>query len=165
MKLLRVQKNSFYDLLENTGLLPSSFLIIDPDAFANHETIIRYIHSNFQFSISLQSNDQFMVVKYSPGKNKLYKESWCKTWDEVESNFITWAISLFSEVNEIDKWERLKNELNQINISFSDETDKFSAYEYDDLKSKMLVLKMGIKQLDLLPEQIKTLENKIDHLT
>lgn len=165
MKLLRSQRNNLFDIIESAGLSPSAFVIVEPDAFANLETIIRYLHSQFYFSVSLHHDKQFMIVKYSPGKDIFEKENWVRTWDEVEANFSIFVDSLFLEINEIDKWGRLKNELDQINVTYTNESDKFSADEYVDLQQKMNLLKLEMKNLSFDPEQIQILENKIDHLT
>lgn len=166
MRLLKTQKNELFGIIEEVGLSPSSFFFNDPDAFSNLGTEIGFKNSNFRFNILARHDNQDLVVlSYSPAESSFNREEWVTGWTNIVKHFRIWGNTIYDEITTIDKWERLKDEIGQISFSFKDETNKFSASEYEDLKIKMQLLKLEIRQLGLQQTQLVAIEKKLDNLT
>ncbi len=162
MKLLITQKNELFDVIESHGFSPNSFSCLDITIKEAPITKIEYNKTDYYFRFNKSSN---ITVSWSPS-NALYKEAIIAyNFSECVAHFKSWLGYLNRELTVIDKWKRLADEVTQLSISFVNEFDKFSASEYENLKIQMLLLKQKIRTIDLLPEQLKVLENKIDHLT
>ena len=167
MRLLTSQKNSLYEIIERKGLSPSSFQFEEARSLEVLGEVDTFLHFNqmFHFVFRSHSNQDIIIVEYSPGQHAFKRTEYVSGWFDAQKHFTIWSECLFNELTQIDKWQRLNDELNQINITYSGEDDKFSASEYEELKTQMLFLKERIKQINLLPEQLIAIENKIDHLT
>jgi hypothetical protein len=166
MRLLKTQKNELFEIIEATGLSPNSFFYRDPDVFSNHATEIGYRNSNFRFSIRVSSDNQdLIIINYSPGASIFDREEWLRGWAKVVEHFDTWVNALYDEITVADKWERLNEEVEQVHITYENETNQFSAFEYEDLKIKMHLLKSEIRKIGLPSDQLTAIESKLDHLT
>lgn len=168
MKLLPSQKNTLFDLIENSGLSPSQFTLENYISTGSSVvyTELRYKNSEFFFRFSLSNNGMapFRAV-YCPAENLYSDDSFFSSWESEMEYFHDWLKLLAREISTPNKWERLKNELEGIGINFENNEDKFSVSEYEDLKQRVMILKQGTAAIALLPEQLATINNKLDHLT
>jgi hypothetical protein len=166
MKLLRSQKNTFFDILnESNSFSPAQFRIEDSISH-NTPTHVFFSNSGYYFSMEHSGNPTFpILVKFSPAKDSYLGKDVFSDFLYIGDVFKEWLGYLAREISIEDKWLRFANEVEQINISESSENDKFSASEFDKLQSQMLSLKERIRKIDLTPQQLLTIENKIDHIT
>jgi hypothetical protein len=165
MKLLLSQKNEIYDYIENYGLSPNLFEIIDAASMEAGNTIIKLKNSSFYCRLSMHKDKHIVFVTYSPASELYEKTDYIDTaWSSLFSTIKTWISCIQREISQIDKWIRLKEEISYINLSKEEENNKFTALEYQELKTKMIQLKVEIKTIGLTEIQYNSLESKIDLL-
>ena len=165
MKLLLSQKNQLFDLIEEYGLTPSLFEV--KEVFKGQQvskTIISLKKSSFSFTIT--SNDgEDAYIKRSPGDERHEEAFYTKYWHQIEEAFINWLSFLQRELQLEDKWEKLNSEIQSLQL-YNEESDflnsKFTVPEYLEIKQKVFQLKEGISKLELLPEQVALLNDKLD---
>jgi hypothetical protein len=166
MKLLQSQKNDLYDKIIEVGLSPIQFEFVqEPSRFNNFQpvTILKYYGSDFYFNFdNIGKNLQY---NYNPGIEYIEVSGMASDWIEELKYFHQWLQYLKREVDAPNKWERLKQEINEIGITYEDSQDRFSALEYEDLRLQMNTLKDGVRKLELQPEQIELINSKLDHVT
>lgn len=171
MILLTSQKDEIYDIIEINDFSPSQFEIylsqsLNPTKYSDKGTIISLKKSEFSFRLEGTDHNIFTLFTIlCPGEKSFKQTKSASSWIQQKSFFTQWLGFLKRELTTPNKWERLQNEMNQINASYDESVDKFSAQEYEELKHKMNQLKLGIKSIGLLPEQITIINAKIDHLT
>lgn len=158
--LLMSQKNALFDRIENVGLSPNNFDFLD-----NLGNSTRLNHKNSQFFFIIQQSDGYYHLRYSPGEFTQEVMTYQHPWLTTLEFFQNWLSFLKREITAEDKWGRLKDELNQVNITYPEDSDRFTAAEFEALKLKMIAFKIEIRQLSFSDEQLKVLERKIDHLT
>jgi hypothetical protein len=163
MLLLQTQKNQVYELIEDAGLSPSMFSFDDPND-ADGDTYLRYKDSNYYFNFAkARSGGHF--ARYSPGYDTPYEDQAPGSWNGQLSYVRRWLSNLVRELEAPDKWKLLQEEIE--NMDFGDikyEDTKFTYREYELLKEKISELKVKIGKLDLVEEQIKQINEKLDHL-
>lgn len=167
MKLLITQKDRIYDLVEKSGLAPSQFEFKEQDSQYSYEraTTLHLKNSEFYFSFDTElGENQGYIVKFCPASNSHTDSSHPYNWDEQIKIFKEWLSYLKREINSPNKWERLKTEIQSINLNFENDQGKFSVQEYNDLQNKIIELKLGITKIDLLEDQMNTLNIKLDQL-
>lgn len=166
MKLMLSQKNNLFDIIEDHGLSPNSFQITEPSEFNNNRTVITYKNSDFYFRFFQHPDKHVIILDYSPSEHLYERQEWVGIeWYNLQGFFVRWITCLIREISEDDKWGRLEQEISQVNISFENENGKFTAAEYEDLKTKLNLFRKEIRNIQLSELQLKTIENKIDHLT
>ena len=163
MNLLPSQKNEIYDLIETENLSPNLFKFRDITLHNSSAVALGFNGTDYYFRI-IGLDDGFSC-EYSPGSEKLTENIALSYWKEVKRFMSLWLQYLNLQISQIDKWERLDQQIKQITIAQSDSAEKFSASEYEVLKERMLLLKSRLKEIEFTDEQHKALVAKIDHLT
>ncbi len=163
MQLLKTQKNLIFDLIEKSSLSPSQFQFIEPTILDSSLTL-KYKGTSFTFNFVGGVKDTYNCW-FSPGYDNYRTRYDRLEWFEVASLISDWIKFITAEINAPDKWSRLEAELKGININYEYEEGKFSASEYEELKVQMNSLKASFATIGLLPEQINTINAKLDHLT
>lgn len=165
MKLLLSKKNSLFDLIESHDLSPSIFgfqEIKDDDSEQIKSRIYLKSHS-FNFSITPHNDNYHLYLSPYRGKYEGYLRY--KNWKDVEVEFALWLTGLKVEITQTDKWQTLDNEIQSLQL-YHEENDsfnsKFTVPEYLEIKQRIYQIKEGISQLELLPEQISLLNDKLD---
>ena len=158
MKLLLSQKNELFDEIQNSGFSPLQFLFHE-----GSPTIIQHISSNFYFQFK-SNNHYFSHVEFSPGKQKISDERYCDSWAQGKNSFVSWLDYVKRETETEDKWQRLQQEVNSLDIVLPDDSSKFSANEYEILQGRFIILKQNIIALNLNPSQLNSINLKLDYL-
>jgi len=167
MKLLLSQKNMLFDVIEGYGLSPSLFEYREKvEANVVVETIISFESSLFYFSISNgKGYKKTGFIKYSPGEINFEDVYYPDHWYDIHNNFIQWLHNIQREIQLEDKWEKLNSEIQSLQL-YNDGNDflnsKFTVPEYLEIKQRIFQLKEGISRLELLPEQMSILNDKLD---
>jgi hypothetical protein len=166
MKLLLSQKNRLFDIIEENGLTPGLFgynEVFTSDGRVA-ETRISFKNAPFSFSIYCK-NGKDIIIKHSPGYSMYEELAYPDTWGEIEFDYGTWLSYIEREIKLEDKWEKLNSEIQSLQL-YNGENDflnsKFTVQEYLEIKQKIYLLKEGISKLELLPEQITILNDKLD---
>jgi hypothetical protein len=167
MKLLLSQKNNLFDLIEKFGLTPGLFEYKEYETGKEiYNTTISLKKSSFLFSVTrIVNNTRDASLRFSPGDIRYEDSSYAATWYDIESTFKYWLKYLKREIQLEDKWEKLNSEIQSLQL-YKEEGDflnsKFTVPEYLEIKQKIFLLKEGIAKLELLPEQIALLNDKLD---
>lgn len=163
MKLLTSQKNILFDTIKNESLSPSQFELEELNYSSGLcNTNIKFKGSEYFFLFGTK-NETYDVM-YSPASSSFSGQNYTGSWDLSLSRFSEWIVYLKRETQIQDKWAAFEEEINNVSINFSDDQNNFSAREYEDLKVNMLVLKQGIANLNMLPDQVLTINAKLDYL-
>jgi len=169
MKLLTSQKDILFDLIETAGLSPSQFEFEEIPSkmyYGEKATLLKYKNSDFYFRFETGSNNTTShYAIYCPGESAHTENNHPGSWDIQLGYVEEWLSNLSREINSLNKWDRLKHEIKSIRIKLGNDEDKFSAQEYTDLKKRMTILKQGVKTIGLLPDQINTINDRLDYLT
>jgi hypothetical protein len=165
MKLLNSQKDQIFDLIEEQNLSPSQFEfneeqgnIVSP----TETTILTFKKTKYFFQFDLRNGGHYSI--FSPGKSTVIEEDFPRDWKNQLINFKKWILYLSKEINTPNKWDRLRKEINEINIGFSAEEEKFSFQEYEELSNKIKFLKENIREVGLSNDQILGINRKLDFL-
>jgi hypothetical protein len=167
MKLLGTQKNELFEVIEESRLSPILFELVERKNPNNQVdlTSVKYKNSDFYFHIAKAGANANISCSFSPGKEKYNDWETAYNWAHVTNIFRSWLPHLEREINVEDKWSRFNEQVNNLNISFPNDSNKFSANEYQELKSKLLLLQHRLNEVELLPDQLTFMTVKIDHLT
>jgi hypothetical protein len=165
MKLLISQKDALFDLIEMSGFSPHQFQQIEVKSKYNSENSfeLRFNNSEYFFLFDF-SNGKYMQ-RSCPGEYTYLEKGTNGTWDEQFASFGNWLQYLKREITAPNKWERLRVEMESLNIQFNHDEDKFTVVEYEDVVAKINVLKQQLGTIGLLPDQVAAISNKLDHLT
>ena len=161
------QKDLLFDSIEAIKLSPSQFEITERKSkfTSGVATMVTFKNSEFFFLFETSQRQSLNhYALFTPGKDSFHETEDTMIWDAQFRCFKNWLSYVVREITAPNKWDRLQNEINNLGITISNGEDKFSALEFENLKEKLLQLKNGITSLGLLPEQISSLNNKIDHL-
>jgi hypothetical protein len=165
MRLLLSQKNDLFDYIETIGLSPNLFEFNEPKSMDSGKTIIRFKNSPFHCAFFMHPDKNVVIITCSPSEDLYEKQDWIDTaWPSLKLKITGWLRYLQREIQQVDKWARLAQEVSRINIPSNDDNDKFTASEYAEIKIKMSRFKSELKYIDLTPLQIEILEQKIDYL-
>lgn len=169
MILLPSQGDEIFDLITNAELSPIQFHLkeaigkIDPTKISTYA-----IFKNSPYYFSFETNPRNRTShcsNFCPGSDTYIEIDYPGSWAIQKGVFKRWLTNLKREITTTNKWALLEKEMQQINATYDNSTDTFSASEYDDLKQRMNQLKEGIKAIELLSEHLEILNAKIDHLT
>jgi hypothetical protein len=170
MKLLTWQKDKIYEIIVSSNLNPQHFkieLMKSKKSANEYATLVKYKNSDYYFIFDTILNYKYpYYVIYSPGDTVYFHESYATEWNNLIKYFSIWIIYLFREVNSPHYWERFEKEINELNLigdEYSDE--KFSVYEYEDLKIKIDILKNDISKIDIGKGSINVINKKLDEIT
>jgi len=166
MKLLLSQRDTLYEYIENRGLSPAQFEFEEkPSDYSSSSTatILKYKNSEYHFTFETVNNARQMAL-FCPGSDIHTGIADGLEWSYTLQYFGTWISNLLKELNTPNKWARLQSEIGGLSLKYSEEDGKFSFKEYEELQMKIEVLKGGLSTIDLLPDQIKTINEKLDHL-
>ena len=165
MKILPSQKNALFEAIEGNGLSPNLLSIKEEFTKEGRTTKIECKNTEFYFLLHGYNGDGDTRVTFCPAEDRYALRTLVYGWNGVLFAFGKWVRLVEREISVIDKWQRLEEEVKQVNITYSNAADRFSAFEYEELKGKMLLLKGRLKELGLQNEQVKAIESKLDHLT
>jgi hypothetical protein len=160
--LLTSQKNEIYNIIEKGDLSPNLFKFSEVKGNTGSITYVRY-SDDFVFMIHYIQNG--WSINYSPALARFSQSLSVSNWYEVLKYLKEWLNYLKREISQIDKWKRLEEQIELINISYSDNNDKFSAQEFEELRNRMFLLKGHLIEINLPTDQLDILNSKIDHLT
>ena len=155
-------------MIESYHLSPNQFEFSEgasKNLFEEKVTLLKYKQSEYYFLFDTGSNTSGHYAFFCPGNSEHTEKGYPQNWSGQLGYVENWLRCLIREINTPNKWERLKYEVDSLNINFEYSEDKFSYIEYEDLQKRMFVLKQGISKSDLLEEQIKVINDKLDHLT
>lgn len=167
MQLLTTQKNSLFEIISSFNLSPNQFEFVDAQGRNNpatRSTKLKFKNSNFFFSFESAQNSTYHYAIYSPGESTYVMEDYPQYWKNQLMTFTKWVVYLKREITAPDKWENLHKQIDNLGVKFDNDERKFTIPEYEELSSKLEVLKSQLSRLDLLPEQIEALNSKIDFL-
>lgn len=162
MNLLKSQKNSLFDLIEDVKLLPSMFSLEDyTDSHYPDATIIKYSGDNFYFIIYLTLDGKYFY-EFTPAGDRVQENSYTYSWSEIITLFQRWLYSLKNETQIVDKWQQLKTEMPDFKITETNNEGKFSYEEVTQVETKIHLLKAKIKEIPLTASQVQVLTEKMD---
>lgn len=166
MKLFLRHKNQLFDAIEDMGLSPSLFKYEeDKDNHGNvTSTWITFQGSEFGFFIYKGSNNT-QFARVTPGEFEWIEYREFSDWEDLLMFFNDWLEAVKQEINAIDKWERLEKELHEISLNFSNEQDKFTVQEFEQVRIKIIAFKTGLSSIGLEPSQLEIINQKLDHIT
>jgi hypothetical protein len=165
MKLLNSQKDQLFDIIEEQNLSPSQFEFNEEQGnVVSHteSTILTFKNSKYFFQFDYRNNRHYSI--FSPGNSTIIEEDFPRDWKNQLNNFKKWIFYLLREIQTPNKWDRLKKEINEINIGFTADEEKFSFQEYEELTNKINLLKESIKEIGLSKDQILGINKKLDFL-
>ncbi|MCG6191504.1 hypothetical protein [Maribellus maritimus] len=167
MKLLLSQKNELFKFIENReSLTPGQFTINEPQPSSSEDTSIRLKDSDYYFAIFEDSEYvKSYFVNYVPGLDSYLEISSRIGWNEITEHFRKWLDNLTRELKEPNYWERLGREISAINFSNKFDNSKFSAREYEELKSKVEYLSQNLNSIPLLVQQQNEIKEELRRLT
>jgi hypothetical protein len=160
MVILLSQKNTLFELIEHKKFSQSQFKF---NEYSGHIRI-EFTNTNFYFNIGQTIDEINFYPQYSPAESTVKIHGGNGNWGHILIHFQKWLTFLNRETTIQDKWERLMNETANIYMSTESPELKFSAEEYELLKSRMISLKIEFGKIGLNQVQSTTLENKIDFL-
>lgn len=169
MKLLISQKDQLYDLIENLGLSPSQFEFSEDFSdkyLGQKKTTLKFKDREFFFVF--ETGPKAINSHYSimcPGTESYIKNEYPGDWANQIYYITIWLKNILREINSPNKWERLQSEIGNIQLNFEHDHDKFSVQEFEDIQSKVLGIKQGLGSIGLQEEEVKIINQKLDHLT
>lgn len=165
MQLLKTQKNELFDIIEYNGLSPSMFQI--EYSFDGEYTECWYKLETFEdgepeyyFKIRKDSR-----VVFCPGIGSYKYSGSVGDWRALTNSFLVWLRALKEEISAVDKWQQLENELEKADINFDVGNERFTHKEYEEILSRMNVLKQGISDIPQINENLESINKRLDHLT
>jgi len=162
MELLKSQKAYLYDIIAANMFSPFLFELKDVIGASNNKiTSVTYKHSNYYYMINA-SETQFLL-NCSPGENALTESSQVSTWAHASTYFNRWLTNLRREIEVIDKWKQLEEQMPDISIIQDGNNGKFTFNEFIQVETKINLLKLRILEIPLEPEQIRVLNDKLDY--
>lgn len=168
MGLLLTQQNTFYELIEkHNEFTPSQFKLEEFPASGN--ILFTYCDNRYGFKIiSVSGTNAFYTVNFSPGEFSLNQNVRANLLidPDIYNYFIGWLDNLKREVNAPNKWERLKSDIESFSLPNNSNynADKFTYQEYTEVAYNIQLLKEGIKEIELTPEQFNIINDKLDFL-
>jgi hypothetical protein len=169
MKLLPSQKDELYNFIEEVGFSPMQFDFEERlSRFSPHQkaTILMLKNSDYFFSFDTNRNSSTEhFAFYCPGQEAHTENAFTQSWVSQKNCFGRWLNYLKRELETPNKWERLNKEIQSLKFNLIPEEGKFTVNEYEELKSKLLILTGQISNSKLPIDQINIINDKIDHLT
>ena len=167
MKLLKSQKNSLFELIEEIDFFShNQFEVTEDETMGVYETIIFYNEDRsfyFRFNESQYSNQ--LYINYSPGNTQFTDSSSTIHWDQSLSYFKNWLYFLKREVTAPNLWEKFKTEISDIKLLNNFNNEKFSFNEYKEISQKIDSLKDSISSIPLILNQQNEIILRLDHLS
>ncbi|HLP12305.1 MAG TPA: hypothetical protein VK177_10275 [Flavobacteriales bacterium] len=169
MKLLVSQKDEIYKIIEDSGFSPLQFnLEEDPGDFLRDAySRLSLKNSDYYYDFFNRSNDSFSHYSvFCPGRSIYSEKAEVQTWEGHLRCLKEWFKNLRREIKAENKWDRLNQEIQEVAVNFEDNNShKFTAHEYKQLTIKIDSLKLAIANINLLPDHLEVINNKLDHLT
>lgn len=168
MKLLPSQKNILFEIVEYYELPPSQFVFQESKGQMTNDicTNLEFSNSEYYFSFESYPGNEPHYCIYSPGDVTFTTETYSRSWEGTMMEFHNWLSFLKREITTVNKWDRLKLEMDNLKLSFNEnDNNKFSVAEYSELKEKIILLREGIAKIELPTDQMRILNDKLDHLT
>jgi len=167
MKLLLLQKNELYTIIEESECLtPRQFSLIETQNDRGGFASINLKESDYVFRIFKEENyAKSFVVNYIPGLDTYEEASERVGWEGIINHFYEWIENIARELNEPNKWERLEQEISSIKFSSYPDNSKFTIREYEQLKSKTILLSQNLSSIPLLVQQQTEINKELERLT
>jgi hypothetical protein len=164
MKLLVYQKNHVFDIIEKCGLNPIQFDLTESKIDGKVESQIKVKNHDYYFKFK-DYNDPNYYIAYCPQKEIFNEVSRVvQNWGDVINSLSYWIGIIQLELNNPDKWKQFYYETSKLKIVNNESNNPFTAFEYDELREKIEILKNKIASLNLLPEQVDAINKKLSHL-
>lgn len=167
MKLLLSQKNELYTVIEESECLtPKQFSLTETQNDRGGFASINLKESDYTFRIFKDENyAKSFFVNYIPGLGTYNEASERINWEGIIDYFHEWIGNIARELNEPNKWERLEQEISSSRISSNLDNSKFTFREYEQLKSKTIVLSQNLSSIPLLVQQQTAIKKELERIT
>ncbi len=164
MQLLSSQKTLIYDLIVKQGFSPSYFKLIEFQGsdYASESTRISYNNTGYYISI-FGSDSGYFYCECSPGEEMFTEKYHHIEWNLVIEVLHQWLEALRREINIVDKWNQLKTEMPNYELTTIGNEGKFTYEEVIQIENKIYLLKAKIKEIPLTTSQAQVLEEKLDY--
>jgi hypothetical protein len=167
MKLLKTQKNSLFDIIQEIDFFShNQFEFIENESEGKHKTSIQYTpDKNFFFSFTDSKYVNVLYVNYSPGHEQIIDSSPQITWNETLDYFLNWLHFLNREVTAPNLWEKFKTDISDIKFLNNFNNEKFSFSEFSEISQKIEYLKDSLSAIPLILHQQNEIILRLDHLS
>ncbi len=173
MILLTYQKNEVFDLIEKAELDTSKFewgrtsclFVTSPKDIGNVVPAdkLTYKETDFYYLFGERRTAESHYAEFSPGESTYVGTYFSGSWIGQIKYVERWLSYLKREVQEIDKWDRIQADMGQANFGFNYSQGTFSEAEYQVLSIKIESLKQNFESIGLQKEQIKLLQDILEH--
>ncbi len=166
MKLRISQKNELFDIIEQNELSPSLFSFeekLNPSKDLLELSKVKVNRLDYFFQLAKFNSGCYATM--CPFEDSFSVQRVVTSWETVITLFKEWMSIVRIELNIDDKWARLNSAISEIdfeNSTANTDNSKFTAQEYIEVKEKIELLKQRISALDMLPEQLSVINNKLD---
>ncbi|UTN05155.1 hypothetical protein L0669_04430 [Flavobacterium bizetiae] len=167
MKLLKTQKNSLFDIIQEIDFFShNQFEFIENESEGTYNTRIQYNpDKSFFFSFTDSKSINVLYVNYSPGEEQIIDSSSQITWNEALNHFLNWLVFLNREVTAPNLWEKFKTEISDIKFLNNFNNEKFSFSEFTEISQKIESLKNSLSTIPLILNQQNEIILRLDHLS
>lgn len=165
MQLLKTEKNQIFDLIQEIGLSPTQFEW-------QRDGTLQLKNSSFHFRP--RSIMGKLAIHCSPRDENMNSNYYPESWVEALQKIKLWLQRLKLEITSDDKWQRLQEELANLNGTFGtnyedkaeDSSVKFSITEFEGINTKIAQVKEGFEQISspISKQQLTALNSKLDFL-
>lgn len=159
MEFLVSQKNRFFEEIGYYKFSPLLFTFL----FDGASTIIRFTNNGFYFKIA-DSSSKYAICNFVPVEEKLYEMCITADLKDTLNCFSGWLGNIQREIQIEDKWLRLQQEAENINISITEDDSRFSIIEFELLKENLQNIKKDLYSLPIEKNKIDVIGIKLDHL-
>lgn len=158
MRITNVEKKQLSDIFHKFKLN-----ILDFEATGECEVFkIKFKYDYFSFAIIKQKPSVYLIEYFSVDNKNAISAS--MSWNGLLQHFLVWTEKLVAEFNSPTGWESFQN-TNFLNAEYEELNSKFTDIEKNQTKQNIEDLKVKIKLLNLTPEKLKIIENKLDSLS
>jgi hypothetical protein len=166
MKLLLSQKNELFKIIEESECLtPGQFNLTETQTDRGGFASIGLKESDYFFRIFEDKNyHKSFVVNYVPGLDTYKEVSGSIGWEGIVNHFYEWIDNVSRELNEPNYWEKFEQEISSINFSSNRDNSKFTIREYEELKSKTVLISQNLSSIPLLVHQQAEIRNELERL-
>lgn len=158
MRITNVEKKKLSDVFHKFKIN-----ILDFEATGEYEVFkIKFKYDYFSFSIVKQKPNVYLIEYFSVDDKNAISTS--TSWNGLLQHFLMWTEKLVAEFNSPTGWESFQN-TNFLNAEYEELNSKFTDIQKIQTKQNIEDLKVKIKLLNLSPEKLEIIENKLDSLS
>jgi hypothetical protein len=173
MQLLKSQKSSLFDFVVKKGFSPAQFEI-EPVTGAQSEfveasstepyTQVSFRGTPYYFRFEAPLGRPSVV--FSPGEDTFSANIECDTWNTQLTYFTIWLDLLRREISTPDKWADFLAASEKLSWEKTEEGNtQFSYDEVQTIERAASTAKQQLRQLGLVPEQLRIIESKLDYIS